>query len=265
MTDKPHVWHYGLIAETWAEFGVETPELPYYLKQIQRFGQPVLDLACGTGRLLLPLLQAGIDIDGCDISPDMLRLCREKAKPDGLNPRLFQQPMHELDLPRSYRMIYICGSFGLAGSRQFDQATLEQCHEHLEEGGALVLNIEAEYAFPVAWQKWLKDQRQEMPEPWPEEGKRRRTAAGAEYVSRSRMLHLDPLEQSYTRQMRVEKWLERQLIAQEERTLQGQMYFMHEVVLMLEKAGFGDILVQGDYREETISADHSELVFVART
>jgi 2-polyprenyl-3-methyl-5-hydroxy-6-metoxy-1,4-benzoquinol methylase len=34
----------------------------------------VLDVACGSGRLLLPLLRAGIDIDGCDISGDMLKM-----------------------------------------------------------------------------------------------------------------------------------------------------------------------------------------------
>jgi SAM-dependent methyltransferase len=120
MSDKPHAWHYGLIAETWAEFSNETPELDFYLRQIERFGQPVLDLVCGTGRVLIPLLKAGIDVDGCDISADMLSLCRKKAAKDGLKPQLYEQAMHELELRRRYRMIYICSSIGLAGSRQLD-------------------------------------------------------------------------------------------------------------------------------------------------
>ena len=70
--DDPIVWHYGLMAERWAEFNNDAPEVPFFLKTIERFGQPVLDLGCGTGRVLLPLLQAGVDIDGCDISADML-------------------------------------------------------------------------------------------------------------------------------------------------------------------------------------------------
>jgi SAM-dependent methyltransferase len=264
MKDEPLTWHYGLIAETWAEFGTEAPELPYLHDQIDRFGQPVLDLACGTGRLLLPLLQAGIDIDGCDISADMLALCRKKAEIGGLKLQLHNQPMHTLDLPRNYGMIYICGSFGLAGSRQLDLETLKRCRHHLEADGALVFNIEAEYTFPEAWLKWLEDKRQNMPEPWPDESKKRRAADGTEYLSQSRMVNLDPLEQSYTRQMRVEKWRDGERLASEERTLVGQMYFRNEVVLMLDLAGFRDVNVQGDYSDEEATTEHQELVFIAR-
>ena len=59
MSDISNVWHYGLMAERWAEFNTEAPEAPFFLREIARHGQPALDLACGTGRLLVPLLQAG--------------------------------------------------------------------------------------------------------------------------------------------------------------------------------------------------------------
>jgi len=111
MDNKPVVWHYGLMAERWAETIDETPELSYIEKAISRFGSPVLDLACGTGRLLLPLLKAGIDIDGCDISGDMLEHCRRKAALGGYNPRLYQQSMHSFNLPRTYKTMYIGDSF----------------------------------------------------------------------------------------------------------------------------------------------------------
>jgi len=264
MTAKPHVWHYGLVAQWWAEFNVDTPELPYYQKQIERYGEPVLDLACGTGRLLLPLFRAGVDIDGCDISSDMLSLCRGQAAREGLKPQLYQQAMHELDLPRTYKMIYMCGSFDLAGSRELDQETLRRCHAHLDAGGALVFNVDAEYASPEAWQYWTPAKRQELPGAWPEQGKRRRASDGTEYVLRSRLLDLDPLEQSFMHQIRVEKWQDEDLVAEEEYTLRGQMYFKNELIMMLERAGFQDVSVQGDYTAESATADHSELVFIAR-
>src|SRR5512139_3061200 len=155
MTDEPLVWHYGLMAERWAESDDDTPELPFLLKQIARFGQPVLDVACGTGRLLLPLLRAGIDVDGCDLSNDMLHHCRKKAVGEGFDPNLYTQPMHAFDLPRRYNTIYICDSFGLSGSRENDLETLRRCHAHLMDHGALLVNIEAEYTTAKDWNQWL--------------------------------------------------------------------------------------------------------------
>ena len=80
MTDaegQPQTWHHGIVARWWAEFNIGGPEIPYFQKFIEANGQPALDLACGTGRLLVPYLRAGLDVDGCDISSDMLALCRE--------------------------------------------------------------------------------------------------------------------------------------------------------------------------------------------
>ncbi len=154
MSDESTNWFYGLMAERCAEFITDAPQAAFFRGEIARFGQPALDLACGTGRLLLPLLCAGVDIDGCDISGDMLRHCRDKAASQGLEPRLYQQPMHAFDLPRRYRTIYICDSFNLAGSREQALATLQRCFAHLEPGGALLLNITAEYAWPESWEKW---------------------------------------------------------------------------------------------------------------
>ena len=171
MTEEtePNVWHYGLMAERWAEFIHDTPELPFYQDQIKRFGEPVLDLGCGTGRLLLPLLKGGVDVDGCDVSADMIHHANRLTAEAGFTPNLYVQPMDGLDLPRRYRMIYICSSFGLAGSREQDQEALFRCYEHLNEGGALIVNITAEYAYPDAWQAWLKSERDALPAPWPEE------------------------------------------------------------------------------------------------
>src|SRR5690349_6271359 len=136
MNDEPVVWHYGLMAERWTAIH-DAPELGFLAKAIERFGQPVLDVACGTGRVLLPLLETGIDVDGSDISQDMLDGCAAQASKSGLHPKLYAQRMDELDLPRRYRTIYMCSSFGLAGSRKRDLETLRRCYAQLEDGGAL--------------------------------------------------------------------------------------------------------------------------------
>ena len=263
MTDEPVVWHYGLMAERWAEFNNDAPELPFFHQAITHFGQPALDLACGTGRLLLLLLRAGIDIDGCDISGDMLQQCRRKAASEGFSPRLYEQPMHAFDIPRRYKTIYMCGSFGLAGSRENDLETLRRCYAHLTDNGALLLNIQAEYASAETWKLWLREGREALPQPWPADARRRAAADGSEHLGRFRIVQIDPLEQSYTRQVRLEKWASGALVASEEYTLRGNMYFKNELLLMLKVAGFGEISVRGDYTDEPATAEHEELIFTA--
>ncbi|MFN8445365.1 MAG: class I SAM-dependent methyltransferase [Caldilineaceae bacterium] len=263
MTDTPLVWHYGLMAERWAEFINEAREIPYFLSKIEQYGQPVLDLACGVGRVLLPLLGAGIDIDGCDFSEDMLKFCLQKANQAGFNPNLYQSSMHLLDLPRQYKLIYICDSFGLSGSRKNDLETLKRCHAHLAEGGALVVNTQAEYADPDGWSLWLSEKRKSLPEPWPEKGQGRIASDGSEHFGQFRLVAFDPLEQSYIREVRLEKWVAGKLAKAEEYTLRGNVYFKNELLLMLQVAGFHNITVCGDYTEEMATADHNDLIFTA--
>src|SRR5476651_689835 len=92
MDPTPQTWHYGLMARWWAEFNVaEAAELAYYRAVIERSGQPALDLGCGAGRLLLPLLAAGLDVDGVDLSPDMLAQAAALGAAQGLTPTLRAQ------------------------------------------------------------------------------------------------------------------------------------------------------------------------------
>ena len=144
MSTQPQTWHYGLVARWWAEFSEPGPEIEYFQRHVEA-GQPALDLACGTGRLLIPYLKAGLDVDGCDISPDMIACCREAAEREGLTPNLYAQAMHELDLPRRYRTIFVCGGWGLGSSREQDAEALRRIFAHLEPGGLLVLDNEVPY------------------------------------------------------------------------------------------------------------------------
>ena len=62
-------------------------QLNFYHRQVARYGEPVLELACGSGRLTIPLAKEGVNITGVDISEDMLALAKSKASKDGVNIR----------------------------------------------------------------------------------------------------------------------------------------------------------------------------------
>ena len=263
-TRAPRTWHYGLVARWWAEFNLDGPEIEYFRPFVEA-GQPALDVACGTGRLLVPYLRAGLDIDGSDISADMLALCRERAQREGLAPpNLYVQALHELDLPRRYRTIVLCGGFGLGGHREHDAEGLRRLYEHLEPGGLLVLDNEVPYADPHRWPRWLKGGRDDLPLPWRERGDRRVGSDGAEYELRSRLVDLDPLSQTVTHEIRASMWRDGELVAEEEHVLAMTLYFTHEVTLMLERSGFSQIELRAGYKDGPPTGDDEFVVFLAR-
>jgi SAM-dependent methyltransferase len=264
--DSPQTWHYGLVAQWWAEFNDDfrAHEIPYFQRFIERNGQPALDVACGTGRLLLPYLRAGLDVDGCDVSADMVASCREKAEREGLSPNLYVQPVHELNVPRRYRTIYVCGAFGLGSDRERDRRALERLHEHLEPGGTLLLDKEMPYADARQWKYWVKTERAALPETAESPQQRRRTSDGSELGLRSRLLEVDPLRQHVVYEMRAERWRDGTLEEAEIHRLDDGLYFRHELLLLLERAGFVDVVVHGEHEERGPTADDDFLVFVAR-
>ena len=259
----PQTWHHGLVARWWAEFNLDGPEIEHYRRYVE--DGPALDVACGTGRLLVPWLEAGLDVDGCDVSADMIELCRARAERAGLVPTLFVQAMHELEPPRSYRTMVVCGAFGIGSTREQDAEALARFHRYLEPGGTLVLDNEVPYANARRWPLWLAGERAaHLPEDWPPPGERLRAANGDELALRTRFVSLDPLEQSSTIEIRASLWRENELVAEEEHTIDLHLYFRDELLLLLERAGFELESVTGDHTGEPATAEHETLVFVAR-
>ncbi len=252
--DHPVTWHYGLIARWWAEFNVAEPhELAYYRDAIKRFGEPVLDLGCGTGRILLPLVAEGFDIDGADVSADMIEQARTLAEGRAIEPRLTVQPMHELAPERSYQTIYACGSFGLGSTVEQDAESLRRIHAALDDGGALLLTD------------------QELPRPerrpsaeWPTTGERRRAADGDEIEVVGRLAAVDANPQRLTREIRARLWRGGTLVTEETRRLTETDYSVSELEQMLRDAGFRAITVEGNYTGRPATADDAMVTITAR-
>lgn len=259
----PETWHHGLAADWWAEFNEDGPEIEYF-RGFAESGEPALDAGCGTGRLLIPYLRAGLDVGGCDVSADMVARCREKAEREGLAPSLYVQSLDALDLPRRYRTVVVCGAFGLGSDRRRDLAALSRLYEHLEPGGTLVLDNEVPYANARHWALWPKKNRAALPEPATAPQGRRRASDGSELGLSARVVELDPLEQTQILEIRAVRWRDGALEAEETHRLNVNLYFKNELVLMLERSGFAEIRVYGDHNDAAPTADDAFLVFVAR-
>jgi len=242
MKNDVRIWHQGLVARWWGEFNRDGDDIAWFRQAAERAGQPVLDAGCGTGRLLIPFLEAGLDADGADASADMLSWCRRAADAAGVDCQLHQQALHALELPRRYRSIVVCGAFGLGGSRAQDLEGLRRLHGHLEPGGALLMDhYLPNHEGARTWGAWVK--RPELPLPWPEHGDRRRCVDGTELELRTRVQDLDPLAQTTTLEIQVRHFVDGREAARETGAIHINLYFSSEIRLLLEMAGFRDIEV----------------------
>jgi len=138
----PNYEYYGLMVKYWDLLRGDTSNWDdrfFFLNVIRQYGQPVLDVGCSSGRLILDYLSQGIDIDGVDISPEMLSLCKQNAEKRGLIPNLYNQNMTELNLPRKYKTILVpSSSIQLLLEPNLPLQAIKRFYDHLEAGGVVV-------------------------------------------------------------------------------------------------------------------------------
>jgi SAM-dependent methyltransferase len=239
-----------------------SPDVAYFQQIIERHSGPALDAGCGTGRLLRAFLKDGLDVDGCDISPDLLSICRARAESEGLSPNLYEQSIAELDLPRTYDTIFLCGVFGLGGTRADDVGTLMRSYRHLNNGGTLAISLEPGWiAEPEVWRLCTQRDAQ-LPAPWGERGWNL-TPEGDKLWGQLRIVSIDRLEQSSVLEIRNELEHEGEIVASELHLLVQRWYGMYEMIAMLEEAGFHDIAVEGDFMPVAVTSDHETQIYLA--
>jgi SAM-dependent methyltransferase len=142
LTDEDN--HYqGLVAQWYDQLlQSEGRDIEYYTRLATRQSGRVLELACGTGRILVPICLAGTSIDGVDLSEEMLTLCRSKCDTYRLSPGIYRQDMVRFDLPHQYDLIFIAGgSFQLLSDREDVASCLSHIYHHLRPGGRLVMDL----------------------------------------------------------------------------------------------------------------------------
>lgn len=247
MEDKQYEYH-GLIASSWDLLRGDTSSFPdrhFFRKIIQDNGQPALDVGCGTGRLLLEYLADGFDVDGVDVSPEMLEICRQKAEKLSLAPKLYAQPMELLDLPRQYATIIVTSSsFQLVTDQAKAFQALRRFHHHLKTKGLLVMSI--------------MEVSEDVSEDWVLVGEKPRPEDGL-MVRRWEQARYDPADQLKHTENRYELIEDSQVIYSElhQRSPELRVYSLDQISDLLKEAGFKNVRAVSGFSHEPATTEDS--------
>lgn len=139
---------YGFVAEFYdfVEPYRARPDLDFYTELARESGGPVLEIGCGTGRVLIPVARAGVKITGLDLSPQMLEVCRANlARESGdVQARVTLHPgdMRDFDLGRTFALATTpFRAFQHLETVKDQLSCLAAIRRHLQPSGRLVLDL----------------------------------------------------------------------------------------------------------------------------
>lgn len=207
-------------------------DVEYYAERLLECDGPVLEPAVGTGRMLIPLLEQGFDVDGFDMSTEMLEICWTNCSERGLDPLVFEASMETFDSERDYGAIIIpTGTFLLMHERESAIQALHNFFKHLLDGGKLIVDV----MLPGNIELYRENVRT-----WT-------TPKGEVITVESKKVEVDWVKQYSVGQNRYEKWHAGSLVDTELERIPIRWYGIDEFKDLLEKVGFTDITVSADY------------------
>lgn len=145
MTAAPTIWDYsGIVAAAYEHYFGSEPywDQTFYERRLRINGGRALEVACGSGRLLLPLLRDGLQVEGLDTSRDMLERLRTRARAMNVSPVLYEAPMQAFDLPGRFRTVFVpATTFGILVDDDEVRAALACFLRALEPGGEVLIPV----------------------------------------------------------------------------------------------------------------------------
>ena len=208
------------------------PDTALYLARLAGLDGPVLEPACGSGRTLLPLLQAGLNATGFDTSPNMLDRCRDRCASAGFAPDLSRQSFDDFTYDQRFAAIVVpIASFTLVDTFDAALAALRRFHHHLQPGGRLLVDIQ-----PLAF---LASQSVDR--------RRWTNAAGEQLTCEGVRVATDWFTQRAETDYRYERWQDGCLIETQRDPMAQRYWGVEEFRLALAATGFSEIAAIGSY------------------
>jgi len=233
-------------------------DLPYgrdfYVGLAREAKGPVLDVACGTGRILLACLKAGIDIEGVDLFEPMLARLRKKADAMGLSPRVHHADMSEFSLSRHFAFVMIPFNAFIHNMTQEAQIRcLARCREHLSPGGLLAFDVYFPALEMISAPQNTRAFEGEFPHP--------KTGLPVRmYDTRS----FDRVEQVQHSVNDIELLRADGSIEKVYRSQASMRYiYKHEMALLLRAAGFPRYEIYGDFDRRPLTRETDPMIVLA--
>ncbi|AZU62482.1 class I SAM-dependent methyltransferase [Neobacillus mesonae] len=211
-------------------------DIEFYQEKLKNCQGRILEAMVGSGRVIIPLLEAGLNVDGVDYSTEMLASCSQRCEERGLKPILYQSDLRELSLPYKYEAIIIpAGSLLLIENREDSIQVLKKLYEHLETGGRLILDL------------FLPD---DNPHVGSFEGTSTFNVSNGDIITmEGKLVEVDFLNQYKVSYLKYEKWRKGKLIQTELQRFALRWYGVEEFKLVLEKIGFSEVVISADFIE----------------
>jgi len=201
-------------------------EVNFYKARLNDLNQPVLEAMCGSGRLLIPLAEAGVKVDGVDNSPYMLASCRQRLL-EHLTVNLYEQSLQTMQLPNRYSAIIIAvGSFQLITNREEANLALQNLKSHLMPGGKLLINTF------IPWGALSMDE---------EPSTHEINASNGNIIKNTCHYKVNKIEQYYDSHFIYEKIKNGDVMQTEQEQMRICWYYKYEFAMLLELAGLHSI------------------------
>ncbi|MEO1401974.1 MAG: class I SAM-dependent methyltransferase [Cyanobacteria bacterium J06635_1] len=133
---------YDDIADLYDTYVQTDFDIPFWLEAARNTSGAVLELMAGTGRISIPLLEAGVSLSCVDLSPEMLAILRQKVDARDFSATLHQMDVCELDLGQPFELIILpFNSFAELLSPAKQQKALARIRSHLSPNGRFICTL----------------------------------------------------------------------------------------------------------------------------
>jgi SAM-dependent methyltransferase len=220
-------------------------DVEYYAERLKTCEGPILEPAVGTGRVFIPLLEMGLQIEGFDLSKDMLSICDSYCKEKRLKSNLFEASMESFSRNIKYDAIIVpTGSFLLVHQRGESIKALKNFYHHLTSGGKLIIDLILPDHFSIG-KRTIKS--------WT-------TLNGDIITSEDTLTDVYFIKQYIVQHIKYEKWRDGVLIQSELEQYPLRWYSVEEFKTILEILGFKKITISSDYEHNQYPTHSNQII-----